>query len=302
MQRQQQEFCYKINILEGVLLIRQHQILLYRLYILTILTWWINSIVYANEQKTNSYITYKQLKLTNGQKLHIGKISIEHTKIKIAAPEPHTKLETTENIIKTTPAIMAINGSFFNTDGRTSVSLKTNSKWIKSPSSIKRGVVGWYKDKRNKSQFVFDRLYRNKNKKIQSVYSKDKWWEKAKWLIGGYPLLIKDHKILETSSERLASKFLNNQYARTAICKSKKYLFFVVAEGGDAIVRKWLYSSPGMSIKQLAVFLRDKLHCSDALNLDGGHSSALIYNKKRMNTPIFFLLPPRKIANTIIAY
>jgi exopolysaccharide biosynthesis protein len=271
-------------------------------FMFTTLPCLVGLVAYANGQKTTSYITYEQLKLTNGQILHIGKISIEQAQIKIAMPAPHTKLETTENIIKTTPAILAINGSFFNPNGNTSVSLKTNGKWIKSPSSIRRGVVGWYKDKKNKLHFVFDRLYKNKNKQIQSVYNKDKWWEKAQRLIGGYPLLIKDHKILDTSSERLASKFLNNQYARTAICKSKKHLFFVVAEGGDAFIRKWLYSSPGMSIEQLAIFLRDKLHCSDALNLDGGHSSALIYNKKRMNTPIFFLLPPRKIANAIIAY
>ena len=103
------------------------------------------------------------------------------------------------------------------------------------------------------------------------------------FLIGGLPRLIQNGKRIVNFKNRegLSRKgFWKDRHPRTAIGLDHKnnYLYIVVVDG-----RQPGYSM-GMKLKELGKYLK-KLGCDDALNFDGGGSSAMIFNQVLMNKP-----------------
>ena len=86
--------------------------------------------------------------------------------------------------------------------------------------------------------------------------------------IGGGPKLVTAGKVWKWKNPRQA------RHPRTAIGWNGDFIFLVVVEGE----RK---SSVGMSFPELAAYMR-ALGCDEALNFDGGGSSALWYRGKTM--------------------
>lgn len=103
------------------------------------------------------------------------------------------------------------------------------------------------------------------------------------FMIGGLPRLIQNGKRIVNFKNRegLSRKgFWNDRHPRTAIGVDHKnnYLYLVVVDG-----RQPDYSI-GMKLKKIGKYLK-KLGCDEALNFDGGGSSAMIVNKVLMNHP-----------------
>ncbi len=106
--------------------------------------------------------------------------------------------------------------------------------------------------------------------------------EGIRTMTGGLPGLFKEGKIKESyvGHEGLTSKgFLGNN-PRTAIGynKTRTKLFVAVVDG-----RQENYSM-GMSIKELAEFMKS-VGCYEALNFDGGGSSAMFVSDSLVNKP-----------------
>lgn len=90
--------------------------------------------------------------------------------------------------------------------------------------------------------------------------------------IGGNPTLIEDGLIQYQSMDADDGYFANARLPRTAVAwDSETHQVFLLTVDG----RQPGYSN-GMSLQQLAVFLKTRLGATDALNLDGGGSTTMV--------------------------
>jgi hypothetical protein len=105
--------------------------------------------------------------------------------------------------------------------------------------------------------------------------------------IGGGPILVHNGK----ADPRRVDKSLQ-AHPRSAIGWNKENIFFVQVDGRQS------YLSIGMTLPELAEFLEVKLHCDEAMNLDGGGSSEIWMSGNIMNSPCFGR--ERSTANTIV--
>lgn len=108
----------------------------------------------------------------------------------------------------------------------------------------------------------------------------------AKNLIEAGPLLIKEGEILvnDTDHEGFSaeSRFFDSditagRYPRTVLAANEDYLWAVACEGRHE-------QEAGLTLKEAAEFCLG-LGATEALNLDGGSSSSLVFGKKLINTP-----------------
>jgi len=111
-----------------------------------------------------------------------------------------------------------------------------------------------------------------------SFPSGGKSW-KVKNAIGGGPVLMKNGSINITSEQELISAAITGaRNPRTVLCITKDKKMIVMAVDGR-------YSlSSGVLLNEVAEILQD-LGCEDALNLDGGGSTALVVNGFVTNHP-----------------
>lgn len=104
-----------------------------------------------------------------------------------------------------------------------------------------------------------------------------RWWtavlsptgEVAREVVGGFPVLLRNGAVVEHGSE-VRPSFGETRHPRTAVGRSAdgRRTLLVVVDGRQASYR-------GMSLAELATLMRE-LGAAEALNLDGGGSSALV--------------------------
>jgi len=97
-----------------------------------------------------------------------------------------------------------------------------------------------------------------------------KAWNNMPFIVSGGPLLIhKKNKITNFKKEQLHPSFINDRYARTGVgLLADGSWVFVVAE------RSLLQETQGLSIYEFQDFMYS-IGCVEAVNLDGGGSSAM---------------------------
>ncbi len=104
-------------------------------------------------------------------------------------------------------------------------------------------------------------------------------WD-VKSAIGGSPVLVKGGIIKITDSEELISVDNTSSRARTAIGYLKNnFVVLFVAEGGNTSE-----SIPGLTLQDVAMQMKD-IGCVDAINLDGGGSSAMVVKNNHTIKP-----------------
>ncbi|HVT02879.1 MAG TPA: phosphodiester glycosidase family protein [Thermoanaerobaculia bacterium] len=97
--------------------------------------------------------------------------------------------------------------------------------------------------------------------------------------LSGWPVLVRGCKALSDELPGSAS-FTRAPHARTAVGLSAdhKTLFLVVVDGQKD-------GSAGVTLPDLAAFMRRRLHVCEAVNLDGGGSSAMSIQNKLVTAP-----------------
>ncbi|MDX6445995.1 MAG: hypothetical protein QOH71_3069 [Blastocatellia bacterium] len=105
-------------------------------------------------------------------------------------------------------------------------------------------------------------------------------WKKASSVIGGGPQLIKDGRVAITNAaEKILPSFVSDGHPRTAIARLKSgHVLLLTVDGrqpGESI---------GMSLTMLAELLIE-FGAVDAINLDGGGSTAMVIRNKLVNKP-----------------
>lgn len=175
------------------------------------------------------------------------------TEFKVAFLED--SMVTTSEFASMNDALVAINGSFFREDtGGSVVFLKVDGTVIheghvnRNPVN-ERGAVGW-----------------SDNEPIQILKKPDDGWLSSPYenILSSGPLLIFDSEIQSFND----NSFHQNRHPRTAVAiTNDKRLFLVTVDGRS-------FQAYGMTIPELTNFLKN-LGAKDALNLDGGGSTAM---------------------------
>ncbi|MBM3193231.1 MAG: phosphodiester glycosidase family protein [Chlamydiae bacterium] len=183
-------------------------------------------------------------------------------------------------------ALAAFNGGFYLKDGKSFGVLKIKGNVI-SPTDRQRGAIGF-------TPFIIDRLGSDAeaNSFLPLFHSEQKEiWNSCQNILGGAPLLLVDFQIPNFEEECVRKAFVEQRYSRTAIgLKENGDIVIAIIEGPQS------GKSLGMTLAELAEFMLSR-GCKDAINLCGGESSALYYNKE-----VIYPLPieEKRVGNVVI--
>jgi len=230
-------------------------------------------------------------------------VSNPNIKVKILSSNDFDRCETPQQFLNNNDnARVVINGGYFIRDKNPTKHvglLKTNGKLEEAASHsvyrdgiryyVNRGAFGilnngnvdisWCSTK-NDSIFSWDSPLENRpGYPIDSLSFEDsKFWDVANALHAG-PVLIDNKKIKVTVEEEV---FFNTPVAgvqpRSAIGYTPdNKIIMMVVDGRQKISR-------GVYLEELAI-LMDQFNCLEALNLDGGGSSAIVADDRLINRP-----------------
>ncbi len=213
----------------------------------------------AGDDLACQYYYYKDL---NGKprsiSILIANLS-DKLKLKIVRPD---KLTTVSSQLEASGAIAAINGSYFGIDKESkrlfdSGLLKTGGAVHPDSRGERAGKTPW-------SGYIWTKGSTFGIDGVADFKGEDK--DEFLW---GHPLLLKDGKVNETIPKE--SAHMTTPHPRTAIGRSAdQTLVMIVIDGRHAD------KALGISCFELAELMA-KIGCVDALNLDGGGSSTLVW-------------------------
>lgn len=223
-------------------------------------------------------------------------------KVKVLVSNDSDGLDTPGNFAKANNALVVINGGYFSSGQHSThhVGLLKSDNILHEPASstvirdnirynVTRGAlgilnngdidIGWASTKGD-SILVWNKPINNRpGKPGISDFGNAKFWDVIDAMHAG-PILISDGKINITSEEEV---FFNTPVdgvqPRSAIgYRLNGDIVIIVVDGRQV-------DSRGVYLEELAI-LMSQFNCHEALNLDGGGSSALIIDKKLVNRPI----------------
>lgn len=193
---------------------------------------------------------------------HITRIDLGNRRIRIRASNEDDKGLTVSEFARKRDAIVAINGDYFNEQHEPiGISLNACGVWGKGVDVGRRqGLVA----------------FGRRRAEIQQSTMNVKRWMKAG--VTGWPLLVSDCKVIEDLPG--SDFFTRAPHPRTAVGLSRdgKTVYFVITEGRQEGV-------PGLTLPELAAFLREELGVCRAMNLDGGGSSAMWVKDRIVSIP-----------------
>lgn len=181
-------------------------------------------------------------------------------------------LKTTSAMAKSTNAIAAINGGFFNINSGESITYfeindtvinrtKNTGLKLSITDSLMNGAIVISDDFKVILQFTKGEHFYESSKQESAV------------LITG-PLLLLNSEILKLPN----TKFVNMRHPRTCLCVTEKSVVFMTVDGRKK-------EAEGMSLIEAQEFLLT-LGCVDAINLDGGGSTTMwLKDKGVVNIP-----------------
>ncbi len=113
-----------------------------------------------------------------------------------------------------------------------------------------------------------------------NVSNNEENWRRAYSIVGGGPQLIKSGKVdITDKQEKMGPNFRTDRHPRTAIARLESgKLLLLTVDGRQPGV------SVGMSLNMLADLLLE-FGAVEAINLDGGGSTAMVVNDKLVNRP-----------------
>lgn len=225
-----------------------------------------------------------------------------NNKIKILVSDDDDGLETPQEMAKKTGAVVVINGGYFSR-GQYPIShvglLKSKNKLIEPASgsvirdniryNINRGALGIMYDNTvdiswastlNDSIFCWDYPINNRPGNPALVnYDNAQYWSVVEAMHAGPILINKGLQMVTTEEEIFFNTPVDGIQPRSAMgLKKNGDVIFMVVDGRQI-------DSRGVYLKELAMLMA-QFDCEQALNLDGGGSSALIINGKLINKPI----------------
>ena len=149
---------------------------------------------------------------------------------------------------------------------------------------------------RNDSIFEWDEPANNKPEKpiTDLEFSNAKFWNVKDAMQAGPVIVSSGRKNVTTNEEVFFWSKISEIHPRTAAgyTKDGKYIFMVV-DGRQP-------DSRGVDLNELSILMYD-LDCEEAINLDGGGSSAIVVNGKLLNNPVGFNIQ-REVMSAIAVF
>lgn len=224
------------------------------------------------------YDTYG--KLADGERVRAmyAEVDLMDENLKLRAQGSNTKRQTTLEAYEQYHGILAINGGYFSDTSSVSV-LVSNGNVVSAGHSgeVPRGAFGmvrgepeivWTNSKNGPVPYKYD------SPQISSI--KEIW--DPQQAVGGGPVLVKNGKINVTSREEGFGGSHLQRHPRSAIgYKDKNTLLLMVVDGRQL-------ASAGVTLPELAELMA-AIGAKDALNLDGGGSSAMVAAGEVVNVP-----------------
>lgn len=207
-------------------------------------------------------VSYRRF-VTRTTDIHVARVDL--TKADVISSRESDRNRAVSEFARRTSAIVAVNADFF-TPERVPIGLAIGpcGRWDGSRDNRREAVLA----------FGGERV---------EIYRESELTEGEEWMdaaVGGFPVLISRCRVRKASELPGPRRFTHGPHPRTAVGFSgdEKTMFLVVADGR----RKGV---PGLTLPELARWMRSKLRVCAALNLDGGGSSAMWLRDGIVNQP-----------------
>jgi len=250
--------------------------------------WLLSVITYADDG-----VELVKYRANNGAVVSVVRADAQAYQLALVSQSDFSRRRLLDFLDDVPQAIALINGGFFERSGRPNGFFKSG-KWIVMSQKM-RGVIGF--GSLGVDDIMFDRLT-VRDGQIVSRFTDDGWWHKKSFVLGGAPLMMRDGHRLDYDEERLRPSFSRRRYARSAFCVHQSGdLMFISVYGGDRHFYK-AGMRMGLSLSELQDFLVE-IGCRNAINLDGGYSSSMVYDGRAILGHWFQYVHERPVSNAL---
>lgn len=208
-----------------------------------------------------------------------AEVDLSDKNLKLRSIGSNTIRETTKETYEKSNGILAINGGYFATNSSVSAIIQDGEVIAPGPNGvITRGVFGM---KNGKPEITWVKADNEngmpKKYKLPDMASTSEIWNVSQG-VGGGPVLLKNGKINLTDKEEGFGGSHLQRHPRTAIgYKDKNTLIMMVVDGRQE-------ASAGVTLPELAQLMFET-GAVEAVNLDGGGSSAMVAANEVVNIP-----------------
>ena len=200
-----------------------------------------------------------------GVDYHVVRVDLREQSLRVLGSRPDARGLTVSELGERIGAIAAINGDYFEEDKRpVGLAMGSCEKWESAGSARRQWVL-----------FV-----NGSRAEILHPESLDEpppsWAENG---VSGWPVVVENCRVIPAAELPGSDHFTRAPHPRTAVGldRSGRTLYLVVADGRREGV-------PGLTLEELGKIMREHGAC-EALNLDGGGSSALFLTGEIRNVP-----------------
>lgn len=202
----------------------------------------------------------------NGQNVHVIRVDLTRRDLKVVATREPDRGTTVSEFARRNKAIAAINADYFTKEMKpVGLAQSPCGVWSGTKDTTREGVIA-IGDRRAD---IFPQR--------DVLETPDSWITSV---VSGWPMLVKECEALTASALPGSDAFTRSPHPRTAVGLSDdaKTMYWVVADGRSENVG-------GMTLARLAAFMEDELGVCEAMNLDGGGSSAMWVDDGIVNRP-----------------
>lgn len=198
--------------------------------------------------------------------IHVTRVNLRQSGIRIVGTAEADRGIRVSEFARRTKAIVAINADFFDEHMK--------------PAGLAVGPCGPWKDTRDTARMALAAFGAGRGAifaESDVMHTPSSWITAA---VAGWPLLVDACEARTASELPGRESFTHSPHPRTAIGLSADgtLLYLVVADGRRDGV-------PGLTLPDLAAWMRDELRVCKAVNLDGGGSTAMWVKDRIVNRP-----------------
>jgi uncharacterized protein YigE (DUF2233 family) len=198
--------------------------------------------------------------------VHVTRVDLTNDQIVVSGTRETERGMRLSDYAKKNRALVAINGDFFDEKMKPrGLAIGPCGAWEGTKDTTSAGVIAAGRDR-------------------AAIYPQAEVMEKPEeWMtaaISGWPMIIRDCRALTAKEIPGSDVFTRSPHPRTAVGVNKEgtLLYLVVADGRREGI-------PGLTLPELASFMRETLSVCSAMNVDGGGSSAMWVKDNIVNVP-----------------
>jgi exopolysaccharide biosynthesis protein len=198
--------------------------------------------------------------------IHVVRIDITRDDLRIVTTREEDRGTRVSEFARRNKALVAINADYFDKNLRPiGLAIGPCGPWGDTQDTAHEGVVAFGEQRAE----IFAEQ--------ETMEEPDPWITAA---VSGWPTIISDCRARTARQLPGSDSFTRSPHPRTAVGFSRggSLVYFVVADGRRDDV-------PGVTLAELANFMRRRLRVCWAMNLDGGGSSAMWVEDKIVNRP-----------------